>query len=58
MTEFEKMNEKERAERVMNIIMKANEADKNNWRLAIKELMKIDGRFSTVEQYFIELLKK
>ena|SRR5690554_2376972 len=56
--EFEKMNEKEKADRVMDILNAADENEKRNWMQAVKELMKADGKFSGVEQYLLGLMKK
>lgn len=55
--QFEKMNEKERADRLLEIINAADNAEKQIWIQSVKELMKSDGRFSGVEQYILGLLK-
>lgn len=57
MRQFEKMNEKEQADHVMDIINAADDTEKQSWLQTIHELMQADGRFSGAERYLLGLLK-
>lgn len=56
--QFKKMNEKEKADRALDILTNASETEKESWLKSVNELLQADGRFRAVEKLFIRLLKK